>query len=468
MEIKSKTEYIDMGIAISNLIRSTLGIRGMNKMVVKDNEIIMTNDGATIIKNVKSENPIMEIFQKLATAQENRIGDGTTTCVILAGQLLEKSKELMNKGIHKTTIINGYNLAKMETLRFLNSIKEKGDKKQIIKTTFGSKISPDQVELLSNIMLNINPNKMRLHKIPNSNSNDTKQLKGFAFDGFTINDRMPNEVEGKVAILDIRSNVELTKFQITNSEELEKINQVDNSHRDKILNKLIENDVKIVFYTDTNPEFESLLTEKGMMGIVVYKREFLDSIAKASQTTVTSNIDRLKVGYGNVKFVKDDKTIYLENKDSEIDTIVLKGSTEQVLEETARALDDVIKLLRVGEDVVMGAGAVEIEVALHLNNYAKEVGGKEQLAIIKFAEAIESIPLIIAENCGLDAIEIVTNLKTMHNLGKKDWGVDLYKFASDSRERGIIEPVVSKMYSMSSATDVTNLILKLDDIYNGK
>jgi chaperonin GroEL (HSP60 family) len=287
-------------------------------------------------------------------------------------------------------------------------------------------------------------------------------MKGYAFEGFTQNDRMPNYINGNICVLDTRNNIEFTKFQITNSDELKKITELEKEHKKSIINKLMESNIKCVFYSDTNPEFESMLTEKGIMGIVVYKREILDNICKS--LNIQSSVEDLHIGTGIVEY-KDYIKIFSEN--SQIDTLLLHGSTRQVLEETSRAIDDVIRLLKVDNKSVTGAGAIEIELSLHLEKLSKEIGGKEQLAILKFAEALESIPMIIAENCGLDSIEIVTLLKTLHSNGKKDFGIDLINGVSDAKERNIIEPIELKMHAISSSTDVANLIIKLDDVYKG-
>lgn len=470
-----ENNHITVAISFCELIRSTLGPRGMNKMVVNEGkgEIILTNDGATIIQNVKGGNPIVDLFKNLAFSQENAIGDGTTTSVIIAGQLLQNALTLMDKGIHPTTIINGYNLAKVRSLTYLNDHKEPGDREKIIRTAFGTKIPPDIINHLSSILLKIkNFGSLKLYKIPNSDPIDSEVINGFVFSGFTINERMENQVNGKIAVLDFPSNLELDKIQVTNADELEKITQKSKQMKRQIVDELIENEIKCVLYTDTNPEFESYLTDKGITGIVIFKRENVDGICKALNTRVCSCVEDIKThsGRGNVNYIKqttgNSGHIYVSSENSEIETLVLNGPTDQTLSEIERATSDILSLLRHKIDCVIGAGSIETDISLDLKEFANEIGGKEQLAIEKFAESIESIPMIIAENAGLDAMEVLTNLKTAHK-ENKDIGVDIFLGISDARKRGIIEPVLVKIHAINSASNVATLILKLDRILTG-
>lgn len=471
-----ENNHIIVAISFCELIRSTLGPRGMNKMVVNEGkgEIILTNDGATIIQNVKGGNPIVDLFKNLAISQENAIGDGTTTSVIIAGQLLQNALTLIDKGIHPTTIITGYNLAKVRSLNYLNNHREPGDRKKIIKTAFGTKIAPDIINHLSSLLLKIkNFENLKLYKIPNSDPLDSELINGYVFPGFTINERMKSQISGKIAVLDFPSNMELDKIQVTNADELERITERAKQIKRRIVDELVKNEIKCVLYTDTNPEFESYLTDKEITGIVIFQRENVDGICKALNARVCSCVEDIKThsGNGDIKYVKqtvgNSGHIYVSSDKSEIETLVINGPTDQTLGETERATSDIINLLKHKTDCVIGAGAIETDISLDLKEFANEIGGKEQLAIEKFAESIESIPMIIAENAGLDAMEVLTNLKTIHK-ENKDMGVDIIIGISDARERGIIEPVLVKIYAINSAVNVATLILKLDRILTGE
>ena len=466
--------HINVAIQFAELIRTTLGPRGMNKMVINGGkgEIILTNDGATIIQNIKGGNPIVDLFKKLAISQEAAIGDGTTTATLIAGQLLQNALALMNKGIHPTTIINGYNLAKVRAMKYLFEHKETGDVEKIIKTAFGTKIAPDIISHLCKILMGKDFSKLKLYKIPNSDPMRSEVFSGHVFGGFMINDRMKSEVNGNIAVLDFPSNLELDNFHITDTSELDKITKRSKEMKKEIVDALVQKDVKCVLYTDTNPEFESYLTKKGISGIVVYQREHIDNICKALNIDAASCIEDITPGKGSVNYVKqtigNNGHIYVCSENTNISTLVLFGPTEQTLNEMERAVNDVLGLLKNETDAVIGAGAIEMSVSLNLRDYANEIGGKEQLAIEKFAESLEAIPLIIAENAGLDAIDVLTNLKAAHKSGQTDMGVDIVNGISDARKRGIIEPVLVKIHAINSAVNVANLILKLDKILIGE
>jgi len=461
---ENKYAHIQAAINFADLIRTTLGPRGMNKAVVQGGTAIFTNDGSTIINSINVQDPIVQLFKDLAKSQEIAIGDGTTTATILAGQLLQNALFLLNKGIHPTTIINGYSIAKVEAMKYLEKHAEVGDKEKIIKTAFGSKVSMDIVNHLTKMILGVKDyEELKTYKIDNSDPLSSEIFKGHVFEGFTINDRTPKVIEGKIALLDYRTNVDAADFNVSKVEELKGINEYDRKYKRDIVDKLVKEKVNLLFYTDTNPEFETYLTEKGITGVVVYKREEVDGILQALNLKATSDPSNIFVTDGKVEYRKPE-TIFVHGK---TETLILMGSTKQVLDEIERAVHDVISLFRHDTQVVIGAGAIEIELAKQINHFAKTVGGKEQLAIEKYAEALESIPLILAENCGHDAIQILTILKTIHE-ENKDIGVDMVSGVSDARERGILDPVLVKIHAINSATNVANLILKTDKLLLGE
>jgi chaperonin GroEL (HSP60 family) len=466
---KNKIDYINLGIQISDTVRSTLGIKGMNKMIIKGDETILTNDGATIIKSIKFTNPIADIFKRLAESQERVIGDGTTTAVILAGQLLTNSLDLLNKRVHPTIIMSGYNLARVECLRYLSQIGETVDIEKIIRSTFGSKLNNQLSEKLTNLLKNEDVTNLKIAKFDNS-SEKIELIKGFTFEGHTLNDRTPKSTIGDIAVLDLQSNLELAKFQVTSTDELNKIEQRQRDFKKQIVDKLKELDVGCVFTSDTNPQFENYLTEANLMTIVVYKRDLLDNICRATKARVIGDPTiefKDHLGFGDISYSGQTGIIQILNEKSDIKTLVINAPTKQILDEIERSIDDVVNVMRNYGKSVVGAGAIEIELSNHLREFSKKIGGVEQIAIEKFAESIEAIPLILAENCGHNALEVLTLLKNQHTLGKKDLGVDAVKVISDARERGIFELASLKMHAINSSTEVANLILKLDDIYAG-
>jgi len=472
--MENKYNHIQLAIEFSDLIRTTLGPRGMNKMVIDDanQHVILTNDGASIINSMKGGNPIIDLFKKLARSQELAVGDGTTTAVILAGQLLNNALVLLNKGVHPTMIMGGYELARQESIKFLNSQAEEGDKINIIKTSLGTKLPQETIIHLTNLMMQIkNPEELRLYTLENYDAFESCIFNGCVFGGFTINDRMKSEVTGKIAVLDFPVNWKMDNFSITSAEEMKKVQNLDSTFKKDIVDKLTELGVSWVFYTDTTPEFESYLTQADISGVVCYKREDLDAICKSVKAIACANLEQIKgsnLGNGHIKYEKqligNTGHIYVEGN---VETLILKAPTSQVLDEMVRASDDITKLLKHDLKQVTGAGAIEIELSNHLREFSKKVGGKTQIAIEKFAESIESIPTILAENCGLDAIDVITTLKAIHAQGQKDTGIDLFEGISDAKKRGIVEPVLIKTYAINSASSVTHQILKVDNVIAG-
>ena len=464
--MENKYAHIQNAINFSDLIRTTLGPRGMNKLVVDDhNRALHTNDGASIIKNLNVKDPIIDLFKELAISQEDNIGDGTTTATILAGQFLTNALQLINKGIHPTIIINGYQIALSETMKFLNKSAEEGDKEKIIQTAFGAKLGKELVSYLTTLLLEITDfeNLKIFKKIEDPKFSEI--YSGFIFEGFTIDDQMKSQINGNICLLDYRTNVEASNVQVTSAEELDKMNRYDRAYKSDIVKKLKEAKVDCLLYTDTNQEFEAMLLEAGITGIVVYQRkDFISGISKVLGLLPTSDPNNIHLVKGKLKYEKPGQ-IYIEG---DMETLVICGGTKQILDETERCIHDVLSLLKHDIKTVIGAGAIEIELANHLFMLAKSIGGKEQLAIEKYAEAIESIPLILAENSGLDSMAILTNLRTRHLNGEKDLGVDIFEGVSDARVRNVVDPVLVKVYAIGSATNVANLILKTDKILMGE
>ena len=470
--VEDKYNHITQAIEFTNIVKCTLGPRGMNIMLVDGGKKVMTNDGATIMKTLKGGHPIMDLFKDLAKSQEVAVGDGTTSSMIISGALLSNALQLIEKGIHPTIIIKGYDMARSKAIEIIENSKVEGTKQEIISTAFGSKITPNIKKHLVDLIVEVKDfENLKLIKLVNEDPLESKLYNGLIFEGFTLNDRMPNEISGKIAVLDFQTNLSTDNFKITNAAEMLNVEKARKDYIKSIADKLKELDVKCVLYTDTNPDFENYLTEYGIMGIVDHQRCNIDNVCKATNANAAPSLDFVEksVGNGKVKYVKG-KTdrkgmIYF---DGEFETLVLKGSTEQTLDETERSVYDVIGLMRNSLDVVIGAGAIEVEISKNILEYAKTVGGKEQIAIEQFADAIESIPLVIAQNCGLDAIEVLTKIKSQHEEGYEKIGVDEEVGLSNAKTRGILEPVAVKKYAINSAVNVCTLILKTDKLLLGE
>jgi len=471
--MEDKYSHIRQAIEFTNLVKCTLGPRGMNIMIVNEQgKKVMTNDGATIMKNVKGGHPMMEMFKDLAKSQEIAAGDGTTTSIIISGNLLNNALQLIEKGIHPTIIIKGYDLANQKAIEILDELKEEGKKEEIIKTALGSKVSQEMKNHISDLIDKVKDfEKLKLVKLVNENPLESRLYKGTVFEGFILNDNMPKECDGNIGILDFETNLATNDFNIDDPSKILELENAKIEHRKRIVEKLKSLDVKCLFYTDTNPAFESLITEAGIMGIVVHRRDDLFDISLASGAKCAGSFESIDSSIGNakVKYVKGrDERKGMVYVDGDSETLIINGSTIQTLEEIERSVQDVIGLMKNSLQVVIGAGAIEIEISKKILEYAKTIGGKEQLAIEKFADAIDSIPLVLAQNCGLDAIEVLTKIKSEHENGYDKIGVDEDIGFSNAKTRGIIEPVAVKKHAINSAVNVCNLILKTDKLLIGE
>lgn len=465
------TEYIKLALKYADLIKSTLGPKGRNKMVKDGENILITNDGATIMRSIKIDNPIGDLFKRLAISQEESVGDGTTTTIVLAGALLENALDLINKGLNPITIIEGYNMAKLKSVDFLNQISQEGKVEDIISTCIGSKVGGEIKEKIIKTVIktvkSTDLNNLKFYKKDNSRA-DVKLIKGYGFDGFTRNERMKDSVKGNMCILDFKVNLKTTEnYNLKDADELVNLEKKEKEYAKSIIKKLKDNSIDCVFYTDTSREFESYLTDAGITGILLRKKEDIDNISRSLNVKVVPdlNFDSDYVNKGLMNYEKG--KVILECENSLIQTLIISGQTIQVLAEIQRTIEDVISILKFGNKIVTGAGAVEIELAKHIKEC--KVRGKRSVSFEKFSEAIESIPMTIAQNAGLDAWDLLTQLREVHNT-HKDIGIDLEKPIkySNAKSRGIIEPVMIKIYAIMSAVDVVNLILKLDTILVGE
>lgn len=463
------TEYIDLAIKYSDLIKSTLGPNGRNKMVKSGDKLLTTNDGATIMKNVKIENPIGDLFRRLSVSQEELVGDGTTSAIVLAGSLLENAKELINKGLHPSYIIDGYNKAKLATLQILEKLKFEGKKDEIIDTCIGSKISHDMKEEIKKVLHNdLDYANLKIYKRDNS-KNGIELISGYGFNGMTRNDRMEPLVKGKMALIDFKVNLKTTEqYSLKDADELERLESKEKTFAKGIVDKLKKAGIECVFYTDTSKEFETYLTEAGISGILLRRRDDIDNISKAlnSQAIPDTSVDfHQYTNRAEMEYYKG--KVLLRNENSKIQTLVISGQTLQILEEIERTIDDVTKILKHGTEVVVGAGAVEMELAKEISRL--EIEGKSQIGFESFSDALESIPMQIVKNAGMDAWGLLTELRVQHK-NNPNIGVDIKSKTgySDAKERGIVEPKLIKSYAIASAVDVVNLILKLDSILVGE
>jgi len=493
--------------AVADAVRSTLGPKGMDKMLVDSmGDIVITNDGATILKELDIEHPAAKMVVEVAKTQDNECGDGTTSAVVLAGELLKKSETLIDQNVHPTVISNGFRLASHEAIRILKEIgfevsaTDKKTLKLIATTAMTGKGVGGERDILADIAVDAvtsvaemrdgkhqaDIDNIQVEKKHGGAVSDTKLIKGLVLDKERVHPRMPKVVkEAKVALVD--SALEIKKTEVEAKIQIRDPNQMQKflDEEEKTLKAMVEKVKKsgasvLICEKGIDDLAQHYLAKEGMYAIRRVKRSDMEKLAKATGAKIITNLDDLKsseLGYAaqveEVKIADSDMTYVTGCKNPKAVSILIRGGTEHVVDEVERALHDALKVVAVAiEDgiAVPGGGAPEIELALRLRDFGQTVGGREQLAIEAFAEALEVIPWTLAENAGMDAIDVVIELKNAHNKKTgKSFGVNvLENRVSDMMVAKVIEPLRVKTQAIQSATEVASMILRIDDVIASK
>ncbi len=492
---------------VAETIKTTLGPKGMDKMLVDSiGNITVTNDGVTILEEMEIEHPAAKMMVEIAKTQEAEVGDGTTTAVILAGKLLENAEKLLDEKIHPTVITKGYRIAaeKAQQIARELAIGVSPEKevllKQIVMTAMTGKGAESAKEKLSDVVvkavkqvlerteegLSIDKNNIKLEKKKGEGIEDTELISGIVLDKQRVSQDMPSQVRNaKIALLDMAMEVKgpetEAKIQITAPEQL----QAFIDQEDKILRSMVEKIKKvganvILCQKGIDDVAQYYLSKLGIFAARRIKKSDIDLIAKATGAKIVSNLNELTPeDLGKARLVKEVKEgneegmTYITGCDNpKALTILIRGGTEHVIDELERAIKDgigdVIVALEKGF-VVAGGGAFEMELSKRLQEFSQSVKGREQLAIKAFAESLEVIPRTLAENAGLDPIDILTELKARHDRKEVTIGLDLTTSSKESAicntlDRGIIEPLEIKNQALKSASEVAMMILRIDDV----
>jgi len=500
---------IAIGYAIAQIVKTTLGPKGMDKMLVSDiGDIIITNDGATILEEMNVEHPTAKLMVEIAKTQDKEVGDGTTTSVVIAGNLLKNAGNLLDKNIHPTTIIKGYELAEAETRRLLDELSHKvtiDDEdalKKIALVAMGSKGigSKEEKEHIAKLVINaikmvaekrgdklyIDTDNIKLEKKAGADVMATELIKGIVIDKEVVHPAMPKVVKNaKIALIDAALEIEKTetdaKINITNPEQLEAFLKQEEIMLRKMVEKIKASGANVIFVQKGIDDLaQHYLAKEGIMAVRRVKRSDIEKLARATGAKIVSSLDDLTPkDLGTAGFVEERKiageamVFVQECKDPKSVTIFVRGGTEHVVSEVERAIKDSIGAVASSlEDgkYVTGGGSIEIELAKRLREFATKVGGREQLAIEAFAEALESIPVALAENGGMDAIDVLVELRAKHSeKGNESYGVDVINGkVADMKKIGVLEPTKVKRQAIASATEAARLILRIDDIISGK
>lgn len=481
---------------VADIVKTTLGPKGMDKMLVDSaGNIVVTNDGVTILEEMEFDHPAAKIIVEIAKTQENEVGDGTTTVTMLAGKLLENAEKLLERRIHPTAIIKGYQLAGQKALELARHISKEADSKEFLKqiasTAMTGKGAEAQKELFSNLIVKaieqvsqereINLDDVKIVQVQSEQVRMSEMINGIVVDKETAHADMPRTIkEAKIALLDVplevRSPERETRISISTPEQLQSFMDSEENFLRDITDVIARSGAQVVFcQKGIDDVAQYYLAKSGIMAIRRVPRADMEKLSKATSARIISNIRELNngaLGYaGLVEEVKHGENIMTyvrECRNPRAVTIILYGSTIHSLEENERALKDglgvVAAVVRDGR-VVSGGGAVEIELARQLREFARTLSGREQLAVEEFASALETIPETLAENAGLDPIEILTELRRRHASGRTQDGLNLLKDTMDDCfAAGIIEPLKVKTQAISAATEVACMLLRIDDV----
>jgi len=489
--------------AVATAVRTTLGPKGMDKMLVDTlGDVVITNDGVTILKEMDIEHPAAKMMVEIAKTQDDEVGDGTTTAVVLAGELLKKAEELLDQEIHPTVIAAGYRAA--------------ADKAMEIMKNMAITVSPDDDELLKKIAITamtgkgsgiarielaeltvkavkaivdedgtVDVDNITVEKKVGGGITDSQLVYGMVIDKERLHPNMPKKVkDAKIALLNTAIEIEKTevdaKIEITSPDQLQAfLDQEETMLRDMV-NKIVSTGANVVFCQKGIDDLaQHFLAKAGVYTIRRIKKSDMEKLARATGGRIVTSIHDLaesELGKAGLveekKIAGDDMTFVVECENPKSVSIILRGGTEHVVDELDRAMEDALRVVGVAlEDGLLmpGGGAPEIELALRLREYAATVGGREQLAIESFAEALEIIPKTLAENAGFDQIDTLVALRSEHEKGVKTAGLDMETGKpSDMQEKGVVEPMRVKTQAINSAAESAVMILRIDDVIASK
>ncbi|MBW2985961.1 TCP-1/cpn60 chaperonin family protein [Candidatus Woesearchaeota archaeon] len=490
---------------VAETVRTTLGPKGMDKMLVDGaGDITVTNDGVTILEEMQIEHPAAKMIVEVAKTQEAEIGDGTTTAVVIAGELLKQAESLLEQNIHPTVIVRGYRQAADKSNEILNEIavkvSEKDDSilKKVAMTAIYGKGAEAAKEKLSEIAIkavkkvidkaddkiSFDTENIKLEKKVGGSVEYTELINGVVIEKEVVHPGMPKVVSNaKIALLDTAIEIKDTeidaKISITDPMQMQAFIEQEERMIHVMVEKIAASGANIIFcQKGIDDVAQHFLAKKGIMAARRVKKSDIQAISRATGAKVITNLDDLnandlgKSGFVEERKINDEELLFVTGcKNPKSVTVLVRGGTEHVVAEVKRAMTDAIgdvaSALKKGL-VVGGAGAPEIEVARRLRKFANSLSGREQLAVLSFASALEVIPRTLAENAGLDPINVLTDLKAAHDKKKLWAGINVFTGKTvDSWNAGVIEPLQIKTQAISSASEVAQMILRIDDVIAG-
>jgi thermosome len=493
---------------VAEMVKSSLGPRGMDKMLVDTlGDVTITNDGATILKEIDVQHPSAKMMVEITKSVDNEVGDGTTSVVVLAGSLLEKAEELINNKVHPTVIVDGYRKSAEKAIELLKQVAEKIDPtdknylKKIATTSMASKLTANNSPELSDVIVDailstlekpnenddkkfkIDIDNIKVEKKAGESIRDTKLIKGIVLDKEIVHGGMPKRIENaKIALLNCPLEIEKTEFDakinISNPEQMQKFINEENEMLKSMVDKISALGANVVLCQKGIDEMaQHYLAKSGILSVRRIKESDMYKLSKATGGRLITNLNDLTatdLGQANLveeRKVETDKWVFVEEcKNPKSVTILVRGGSQRVIDEVERSIHDAIMAVKDVIEypyIVTGAGAPEAFVSHRLREWSNGLHGREQLSAEKFIEALESIPLTLAENAGMDPIDSKVQLrsKVSTNSNKPKYGVDVINSQiADMSKKEIFEPLAVKEQVINAATEASSMILRIDNV----
>jgi thermosome len=492
---------------IGEVLKTTLGPRGMDKMLIDSlGDITITNDGAAILKEIDVEHPAAKMMVEISKTQDDMVGDGTTTAVVLASELLKKAEELLDQNIHPTILVSGYRKATQKAIETINknavtvNIDDRKTLLNVALTSISGKAVGGASEHLAEIAIDAvkqiaeqrgdkmmaDIDNIQLVKKTGKSLLETQLIQGIIVDKEIVHPGMPKKKENaKIALLDSALEIEKTEMsaeiRIRDPSQMKAFLDQETNMLKVMSDKIKKSGADIVFcQKGVDDMVQHFLAKEGIMAARRVKESDMEKLARATGARIVSDLDDLKAkdlglaGMVEERKIGEDKMLFVEKcKDPHSVAILIRAGLERMVDEAERAMTDALSVVSdviENNKIVGGGGAVEIEVSKELRRYATKVGGREQLAIEAFADAVEVIPKTLAENGGLDAIDVLVDLRSAHEKeGGRNMGLNVFTGkVRDSIESGVVEPVVVKEQAIKSAAESASMILRIDDVITSK
>ena len=505
---------------IAQILKSSLGPRGLDKMLVDPlGDVTITNDGATILKEIEVQHPAAKMMVEVTKSVDNEVGDGTTSVAVLAGSLLEKAEDLINKNVHATVIVDGYRRASEKAIKILREIstgidpQDKEGLARIARTTMASKMVSGQSEILANIVVDailkiaeeiesedssstkrsvnttlerskyrVDMDNIKVEKKAGASVHDSRLIEGIVLDKEVVHGGMPKRMENaKIALVNSPLKVEKPEFDaklnINNPSQIQKFLDEENNMLKSMVDKISSAGANVVLCQKGIDDMaQHYLARAGVLAVRRVKESDMSKLAKATGATMITNIDEITSNdLGNAQLVEErhvetDKWVFIEGcKNPKAISILLRGGSQRVVDEAERSVHDALMTVKDVVEypyIVPGGGAPEAVLSQQIREWSNSLEGRAQLAAEQFADSIETIPLVLAENAGMDPIDTQVQLRAkISNIEKPKYGIDVInKKIADMNTRNVYEPLAVKEHIINGATEVTSMILRIDDV----